>query len=276
MKDDVFASLQVTKLARCLKMTLRSGQILGFTDHDSDLQIDKITYNSDTGLDNSAITISNSLSVDNVDIGGILSSDYISQEDVLSGKYDFAQVDIFIIDYSNPKGRKTSLFQGWLGEINLKAGKFNVEIRSIKQFLNKTLGELYSPSCRANLGDKRCKVDLSRYSVRAKIKKVINDTTFQISVLGNDIPILQDTDFDFGGIKFQSEHGDDERIEIKNLYNRQLELMLSTRLKIGDDIIMYMGCDKHINTCVNKFNNAINFRGEPYVPGATKLLSGLI
>ena len=27
------------------------------------------------------------------------------------------------------------------------------------------------------------------------------------------------------------------------------------------------GCDKRFVTCRDKFNNALNFRGEPYVPG---------
>jgi uncharacterized phage protein (TIGR02218 family) len=27
------------------------------------------------------------------------------------------------------------------------------------------------------------------------------------------------------------------------------------------------GCDKRFETCVTRFNNAVNFRGEPHLPG---------
>jgi len=30
---------------------------------------------------------------------------------------------------------------------------------------------------------------------------------------------------------------------------------------------VHPGCDKRLTTCINKFNNINNFRGEPYVPG---------
>lgn len=35
----------------------------------------------------------------------------------------------------------------------------------------------------------------------------------------------------------------------------------------GTKIRIYAGCDKRLTTCVTKFANAINFRGEPYIPG---------
>ena len=33
------------------------------------------------------------------------------------------------------------------------------------------------------------------------------------------------------------------------------------------------GCDKRLDTCSDRFANVLNFRGEPYVPGADLLLS---
>ena len=35
----------------------------------------------------------------------------------------------------------------------------------------------------------------------------------------------------------------------------------------GDKVRIYPGCDKRLETCINTFDNVINFRGEPYVPG---------
>ena len=44
------------------------------------------------------------------------------------------------------------------------------------------------------------------------------------------------------------------------------------KMEIGDQFEVIAGCDKQFNTCINKFNNAINFRGEPHLPGIELLL----
>jgi len=35
----------------------------------------------------------------------------------------------------------------------------------------------------------------------------------------------------------------------------------------GTRIEIVEGCDKQITTCASRFDNAVNFRGEPYLPG---------
>ena len=40
---------------------------------------------------------------------------------------------------------------------------------------------------------------------------------------------------------------------------------------IGDGFDVYAGCNKTIADCRDKFNNVINYRGEPYVPGSDYL-----
>jgi len=37
-------------------------------------------------------------------------------------------------------------------------------------------------------------------------------------------------------------------------------------LVTGNSVTVYAGCDRLISTCMNKFNNVINFGGDPYVP----------
>lgn len=35
----------------------------------------------------------------------------------------------------------------------------------------------------------------------------------------------------------------------------------------GDLVELIEGCDKSLATCAARFTNAVNFRGEPYLPG---------
>jgi hypothetical protein len=54
-----------------------------------------------------------------------------------------------------------------------------------------------------------------------------------------------------------------------------LDLLLPTGLaiQVGDTFTITPGCDKRIATCFAKFNNVVNFRGEPFVPGEDAALS---
>ena len=38
-------------------------------------------------------------------------------------------------------------------------------------------------------------------------------------------------------------------------------------VEVGCRIELREGCDKRFETCVSRFANAINFRGEPHLPG---------
>jgi uncharacterized phage protein (TIGR02218 family) len=50
-------------------------------------------------------------------------------------------------------------------------------------------------------------------------------------------------------------------------------LGLSFAPQIGDRFFYYPGCDKRRETCFNKFDNILNFRGEPDMPGVDHMLA---
>ena len=41
----------------------------------------------------------------------------------------------------------------------------------------------------------------------------------------------------------------------------------------GDRFRLHPGCDKRLDTCLARFMNVLNFRGEPYIPGQDLLMS---
>ena len=53
----------------------------------------------------------------------------------------------------------------------------------------------------------------------------------------------------------------------------QIELFLPMGYAIesGDAFRIHPGCDKRLDTCIDRFANVLNFRGEPYVPGQDAL-----
>ncbi len=43
-------------------------------------------------------------------------------------------------------------------------------------------------------------------------------------------------------------------------------------IMVGDSYSVVAGCDKIFSTCAGRFDNAVNFRGEPHVPGTDRIL----
>lgn len=66
-------------------------------------------------------------------------------------------------------------------------------------------------------------------------------------------------------------------MEVKSYYQPGATLTLYLNMKhtiqAGDTFSYYPGCDKRRETCWAKFNNAINFGGEPDMPGMDALLT---
>ena len=80
--------------------------------------------------------------------------------------------------------------------------------------------------------------------------------------------------FDNGVITFTSGLNVGLSMEVQSYVVGQwiLELPMPYALAIGDTYTMHAGCDYSFSTCKNRFNNVVNFRGEPYVPGVDKLM----
>jgi uncharacterized phage protein (TIGR02218 family) len=80
--------------------------------------------------------------------------------------------------------------------------------------------------------------------------------------------------FNYGKITFTSGQNNGLSAEVKESRGSEIILALPMPYPItaGDSYTLQQGCDKTIGTCSNRYNNAINFRGEPHVPGLDKML----
>lgn len=156
-----------TTLATCWKVKRVDGTIMGFTDHDKNLDIDMgdgdgaITYQAATGFTRSAIEHRNAFRITNLDIIGLFDSAAITESDVRAGRYDFAEIKIFQAVWSDTSLGVVPLLVGQLDKSVIREGQFVAELRDIIDRYNTThVIELHSVDCRADLGDGRCKVQL--------------------------------------------------------------------------------------------------------------------
>lgn len=155
-------ALETTTLCTCWKLVLTNTDEFFFTSLDVDLTIDGDTYEAGSGYQPTEIDQGGGLSVDNLEVKSFLSSSRVAESDILAGIYDYAEIDIFVVNYKDLTMGKMYLAQGWvLGEITVQDNQFQCEVRGKAQKLSQQLVELYSPECRAVLGDTRCKITLN-------------------------------------------------------------------------------------------------------------------
>lgn len=156
---DAHLNQDVTTICSCWVITRRDGTVMGFTDHDADLNYGGILMNSNSGFFRSAITSSTTGSSDNLEVKGFLDSDYIAEDDLINGLYDYAKVEVFMVNWSDLDQGRLMVRTGWFGEVvRWPSGMFVVELKGLLQLFNNQVGHIFQPECRADFGDSRCKV----------------------------------------------------------------------------------------------------------------------
>jgi len=259
----------VTTIATCWKVTRQDNTVMGFTDHSENITFDSVLYKAATGFTPTSIQNKADFSVDNMELEGLLDSADITEADIMAGKYDFAAVEVFVVNYTDSDQGRMILKTGRTGELFVSKNQFHAELRGLAQHLSQTVTEVYSPNCRAILGDSKCKVALAGFTASSSVTAVTDNLTFTASGLSQ-----ADGWFTGGEIQWLTGNNSGARMEIKEFAAGVvvLALPMAGTIQVGDTFDAIAGCDKTLDTCVAKFSNAINFRGEPHVPGMDKLL----
>lgn len=260
---------EVTRIATCWRVRRRDGAVLGFTTHDRPLVVDGVNYRPSSAFTPTTIAESNRFNVDNLEVAGVLSDGAIAEADLAAGRYDQAEVEIFLVDWADPAGGRIVLRTGWIGEVTLRDGAFVAEVRGLMEPLQQSSLAHYSPECRADLGDARCKADLSAFTVQTGVASVTDARRFTSDSLG-----VADGWFDYGLLRWLTGGNAGRAVEVKSQTGDDIELYdaMTSAVAPGDLFAMSAGCDKRFTTCKTKFANAVNFRGEPHVPGTDALL----
>jgi uncharacterized phage protein (TIGR02218 family) len=266
---------EVTTLATCWKTTLRDGAVFGFTDHVSDLQIDGLAYVASSAYSASAVETQAGLTVDNLEALGFLSPEYFNADDVRAGRWDYADVEIFMVNWADLSMGTLPLRKGTLGEVSMGKTSFRAELRGLTQKLTQASGRLHLPACDADLGDARCKVDLDTFPdgrVAATVVSVASRRIFSGTILNQATAW-----FDGGVVAWTAGANVFYPREVKTfVMGGAIELQDATPydVAVGDTFTIQVGCDKNFSTCKTKFNNTDNFRGFPHLPGTDRMVTG--
>ena len=288
MKTDVSPELlahlaqEVTTISTCWRLQRPDAEVFRFTDHDEDLEVDGEIYEAASGTVPTSISHDRGLASDDMEAMGLLSSDRIKERDLASGLFDFSTISVFLVNWADPSMGVLWLAKNWtLGNITVSGESFQAEIRGISQRVDADVVEIVSETCRATLGDTRCGVELTgslmlRDGIALSIldRKTFTAAVFQEATAGDPdffkqgtLTWLEPESSGAGGLNA----GISTEVVSADRVTGEVTLFdaMSREIQVGDEFTVTAGCDKKCNTCKDRFDNLVNFRGEPFVPAGS-------
>lgn len=157
-------------LCHAWRLTRADGAMMGFTDHDRDLEVDGVVCRASSGWTAGAGEASVGLAAGAFAAGGVLDDEAVRDEDVEAGLYDGAAVELSRVDWRRPDLR-VRLWAGTLARIRREGGHFTAELDGPMARLERVVGRTYGRMCDARLGDGRCGVDRAAFPGRACDKR---------------------------------------------------------------------------------------------------------
>lgn len=250
----------LSTLAFCWRMERRDGAGLALTSHDEAILEEDVEYRSDPGVVPAAITQSLGVEPDSAEVAGALSAAALTEDDLNFGRWDGARVTLLAADWEGGSNA-VRLGGGELGEVAVSGSSFSAELHGAASRLSEPVCPSTSPECRAELGDKRCRVDLAGRSIRARV----------IAIDGPEIQLDRSLDdrFLFGRLRYLAGANCGASSVILAVAGDTVRVrdLPKAAVEAGCVIAISEGCDKSLETCASRFQNAVNFRGEPHLPG---------
>lgn len=252
---------ELTSLALCWRIERSDGAGLGLTSHDAPVNAGGVTYIPSPGIVPAAVTRTLGTKPGSGEVEGSLASHAMNARDLSLGRWNGAGVRLTAVDWVGPDAGAIQLVAGELGDVSIGGESFSADLRGAAARLEAPVGPSTSPECRARFGDKKCRVDLAGRSMRASV------------VASADAELTLDRSvgdaFRFGRLRYLSGENTGLTTIVLAVAGATVRVRDLPRGVVlpGCAVELREGCDKRFATCTGRFNNAVNFRGEPHLPG---------
>ncbi|MCJ2178684.1 DUF2163 domain-containing protein [Novosphingobium album (ex Hu et al. 2023)] len=241
----------------------RDGVTLGFTSHDRDLWFDGVLHRASPGMVPSAIRRSADFEPDSAEARGAITHEAITSADLAAGRFDGAQVRIGVVDWES--GEHEVLYAGTMGAVSEEDGQFTAGLASRKAELERDFVPRTSPSCRAAFCGPGCNLNAPLFThemTLAALDEAANSATLEEA----PDPAI------FAGGTLRWLDGPQAGLTAGIMANDGsgglvLDVPIDTTAAAGTRVLLREGCDHTLETCATRFGNAVNFRGEPFLPG---------
>lgn len=257
----VFFSAELEGVATFWRIHRTDGVTLGFTSHDRDLVFGGVRHRAAPGMLPSAVRRTAGLGGDSAEMDGALAHDSISAADLALGRFDGARVEVGAVDWES--GEHTVLYNGTVGQVAQEDRGFNAELRSAKAALERDPVPRTSPTCRALFCGPDCGLSAPRFT-RDAVFLAAEPEAGRLRFGGPGAEL-----FAGGSVRWLDGPHAGRAMEVLEVVEGWLvvDAALHPALLPGARARLREGCDHTLATCAGRFGNAVNFRGEPFLPG---------
>lgn len=257
----VFFAQELEGVATFWRIHRVDGVTLGFTSHNRDLWFDGILHCAAPGILPSAIRRTSDFSSDSASVTGALGHRSISATDLASGRFDNAQIRIGAVDWETFES--AIFYNGAIGSVSEEGASFTAELQSVKAELDVDFIPRTSPTCRARFCGPGCTLSAAGFTHEAQVTGLGpegNAVQFDVANLGRFADgEVRWIDGPHAGARMRAAGNDGGGLA--------LDAHLHADLSIGARAELREGCDHTLTTCAARFGNAVNFQGEPFLPG---------
>lgn len=254
-------------LIRCYKISLKNNTNLYFTEYSENLIIEKNIYLAQNLFTIKQIKKTSELENLINTITGYIDENYFKQNEINAGKFNNALIEIFLFNIQTDE--KLNLYNGIIKSISIQENIFIMNCNNVS-FLENHLGDTFSPLCNCSFCDDKCKLNKDNFIANGTISEIINNT----QIIINTITIINKPNnyYNNGLITFNY-NNQFYSTEVKTSDGKLIifKFPLPFELQINNSFQIMIGCDKMFTTCYQKFQNAINFRGQPNIPRNEKI-----
>jgi uncharacterized phage protein (TIGR02218 family) len=266
----------------CWLITRVDGNVYAWTDCDQPLTVGGHTYSPLEGYSPSANEGKSDFSVDNMEVVGFLDSPAITEIDVAQGKWDYAALDVFMVNRNAISHGNYYMRHGWLGQVKIQTpGVYTAEIRGLSQAVQNNLGDLITPTCRWTFCDANPSGSVLNSHCTLNVATFTTSGVAVTSVSSNQEWVASSLTqaagyFAFGYLTWLTGNNAGVSADIQGHGSGGViltQLPAIGNVQVGDTFNIVAGCQKrYAQDCVAKFSNGINFGGFPYLPGLDKIV----
>lgn len=245
-----------------------AGVIKGFTSLDVNLTYDDgdgpVLYRADNGFMPAKFQQEATFAVGNSEVEGWVTDAEISERDILSGMFDFAEVTVYRVNYNSLSDGHEVVAFGTLGETQFSGASWKCEFRSLTQQTRQPYGNVFCLTCRNIYGDAKCKKAFEW--VEATVTSV--DTDANRVLVAGDLVGVAEGHFSPGVLEVLTGENAGADMDVDESYvdgRVVLALPLPFAFAVGDMFRIRGDCDKQFSTCKAKGNH-LEFRGEHLTP----------
>lgn len=269
MKD--FSPLALTTAvvgfpARIGVITRTDGTIIRFAESDEAITVGADTFAIIPGLQISGVKHTSNGEMPSCEIIAVHGDGYVfDSADIDVGLFDGAAVQIYIVDRLNLT-RKGLLFTGSISTISYEPCDHQItfEVKGPAASARILMTQKRSPMCRTDLFSTLCGLDKTAYDVASTVATIVDGFTFTVtgSLAQADGYFSQGVLLTSSGVAFVMANW------VQSTQTITTYLPSNRILTVGLGLTLYPGCDMTLGAggC-GKFNNQLNFQGEPHFLG---------